>query len=127
MSSELASMAAFMRRNVWLALATALAIVALGAALIAIGGLGRVEDRREADRVAADVSSCQRGNDNRRFQAEQIRRVVERIAMFTGVEEADRALLLAAIEPELEPRVTQCAEVVIGADPTVPNFPQEEP
>lgn len=129
--SEVRSMWKFLRDNIWLGIVTAITILALAAALIAIGGLGQVQDQREADRIADGVSGCQRGNNNRQDQAADLKNAiagtVDAITTFTGVP-AERAAALHQVvvdqlEEDVVPIVTDCSEVITGADPNVADFP----
>lgn len=128
-------MVRFLRSNVILALVAAIAVLALLGAVVSLSWLGRVQDDRENDRVNADVASCQRGNRNRAEQSDQIRTAiegaVEEVATFAGAEPQEIAGLHLVVSDRLTADViaivTECADVVPGADPEVENFPQEGP
>lgn len=113
----------FLRSNLWVSVATILAILGLAMALVAIGGLGRVQDQRERDRINDGVAGCQRGNNNRQIQAQQIRDVVT-VLVEARSGEGSAQPILDVIEPVLaETPVTDCSEVITGAAPDVPDFP----
>lgn len=116
----------FFRSNVWLGIVTFTAILALFAALLAIRGLGAANADRERDRIAADVASCQRGNANRQIAAQQIRDVT-RALVAAGSNPQRVEEVLSIVEPVLERTpVTDCGEVILGANPEVLDFPPPE-
>ena len=100
----------------------AISTLALVGACVSLVWLTRIQSGREDDRVASDVASCQRGNENRRAASEQLRSVVITVAEFAGADGTEIDLLLAELADELEPIVTRCAEVVPGAPVGTPDF-----
>lgn len=123
MTSDARQVWRFLRSNLWLAVATAVAVAGLVIALLAIAGLGQVQDQREADRIASDVAGCQRGNVNRANQSETLRNVVHDVSVYLGADELRASQIVGAIEDTTEPTVTDCSQVILGADPDTADFP----
>ena len=100
----------------------AISTLALVGACVSLVWLTRIQSGREEDRITSDVAGCQRGNENRAAQSDQIRRVVVKVAQFAGSDAEEIELLLGDLADELEPIVTHCVDVVPGADPETPDF-----